>query len=181
VGDPLYRPFRQPLDAALARADSPHTPHDDWLLAQKVLQQLAAGQLGQDSGSIRNALDVPGAGPVAEEVLGDLLSRLDQQGIAPQVEQAYEKALAGDHESIDRIRVGLKLARYYTDHGEEARAQSELDGLRSLYPEDAKRFGIADTLVPTSIPAPARRVPASTWKILSPFSTNVSSPPKSQR
>ena len=168
VGDPLYRPFRVPLDTALAQAGTPRTAHDDWLLVQKVRLEIAAGQVGSDAASIRHALDVPGAGPVVQEALGDMLAGLAQKEAVSQAEDAYEKAIAGAHEPIDRIRVGMKLAQLYTQHGEEARAQSELDGLRSLYPDDARRFGIADTMVPVSIPGnPSAR---KTWAWpLSPF------------
>jgi hypothetical protein len=46
--------------------------------------------------------------------------------------------------------VGLKLAQYYSNHGQDALAQSELQSLREADPEDAKRFGVAGPLVPTS-------------------------------
>ncbi len=150
VGDPLYRPFRQPLELALMHPGMPHTPHDDWLLVQKVQRELVANQLQLKTDSLKHALDVPGAGPVAEEDLGDLLQRLTEPSAAPAIQEAYKKALAGETMAVDRIRVGLKLAQYYSNHGQDARAQAELDELRSLYPEDAKRFGVSGPLVPTS-------------------------------
>jgi uncharacterized protein (TIGR03790 family) len=154
VGDPLYRPFRLPLDSALAQAKKLHTEHDDWLLVQKVQREIVAGKIAANSDSLKRALDVPGAGAVAEEVLGDLLEKLNQSAAGPAAEQAYKKALAGETVSVDRIRVGLKLAQYYGNHGQDARAQAELDALRELDPEDAKRFGVSARLVPTSV-APA--------------------------
>jgi hypothetical protein len=152
VGDPLYRPFRVPLDSALAEATVPHSEHDDWLLLQKVQRELAAGQIEAKTVSLQQALDVPGAGAVAEEGLGDLLEKLNDPAAGTSVEQAYQKALAGERVPVDRIRVGLKLAQYYSNHGLDARAQDELDTLRQLYPEEAKRFGVANPLVPTSVP-----------------------------
>jgi len=154
VGDPLYRPFRQPLDSILARVSVPHTEHDDWLLLQKVQRELVAGQIKAKTDSLRRALDIPGAGTVAEEGLGDLLEKLNEPAAGPAAEQAYKKARAGETVPVDRIRVGLKLAQYYSSHGQDARAQAELDVLRELYPDDAKRFGISNPLVPTSL-APA--------------------------
>ena len=151
VGDPLYRPFRQPLDSALAQASVPHTEHDDWLLLQKVQREIVAGQIEATTGSLQQALDVPGVGAAAEEGLGDLLEKLNDPASGAAVEQAYKKAMAGEKVSVDRIRVGVKLAQYESNHGQEARAQSELDALRGLYPEEAKRFGLSSPLVPTSV------------------------------
>jgi len=151
VGDPLYRPFRLPLDSALARASVPHTEHDDWLLLQKVQRELVAGQIDARTDSLERALDVPGASPVAEEGLGDLLDRLSEAGARAATEQAYKKALAGETVPVDRIRVGLKLAQYYSNHGQDASAQAELDALRELDPDDATRFGVSSRLVPTSV------------------------------
>jgi len=154
VGDPLYRPFRQPLDSALAQAMVPHTEHDDWLLLQKVQRELAAKQIEATTDSLKQALDVPGAGAIAEEGLGDLLEKLNEPLAGPSAELVYKKALAVESVPVDRIRVGLKLAQYYGNHGQDARAQTELDGLRERYPEDAKRFGVSGPLLPTST-APA--------------------------
>jgi hypothetical protein len=151
VGDPLYRPFRQPLDSALAQAGVPHTKHDDWLLLQKVRRELVAGQIEATTDSLQQALDVPGAGAVAEEGLGDLLQNLHDPAAGPSAEQAYQKALTGETIPVDRIRVGLKLAQYYSNHGLDSRAQDELDTLRELYPEEAKHFGVSNPLVPTSL------------------------------
>ena len=150
VGDPLYRPFLQPLDSALAETKIPHTDHDDWLLLQQVQREMVAGQIENKAESLQKALDVPGAGAVAEEGLGDLLEKLNDAGAVPAVEQAYQKAMTGETLPVDRIRVGLKLAQYESNHGQEARAQTELDALRQLYPSDAKRFGVSSSLVPTS-------------------------------
>ena len=147
VGDPLYRPFRQPLEAALAQAGARHGEHDDWLLLQKVRREIIAGRMDDNAGSLRKALEVPGAGAVAEEGLGDLLAKLDDSS----TEQAYRKALAGETMTVDRIRVGLKLADFESRHGEIARAQSELDALQVLYPEAAKLFGISNPLVSTAL------------------------------
>ncbi len=154
VGDPLYRPFRVPLDSALAAAGVPHTDHDDWLLLQQVQRELVAGGIQANPASLEQALDVPGAGAVAQEGLGDLLEKLNDPAAGAFVEQAYQKALAGDTAPVDRIRVGLKLAQYDSNHGKDARAQAELDVLRELFPADAKRFGVSDSLVPTALTPP---------------------------
>jgi len=156
VGDPLYRPFREPLDSALAQAGLHHTSHDDWLLLLKVEREILAGRIAYKPDSLRQALDVPGVGAVAEEGLADLLVNLNDSSAGPVVEKAYQKALASEVAPVDRIRVGLKLAQYYSNHGQDAQAQSQLDSLRNLYPEDAKRFGVSGPLVPTSVPPPRR-------------------------
>jgi uncharacterized protein (TIGR03790 family) len=158
VGDPLYRPFRMPLDSALAHSSVPRAEHDDWLLLQKVQRELVAGQIEANADSLQRALDVPGVGAVAEEGLGDLLGKLNEPAAGPSAVQAYNKALAVEAVPVDRIRIGLKLAQYYGNHNQDARAQAELDVLRQLYPDDAKRFGFASSLVPTST-APTNSAP----------------------
>ena len=157
VGDPLYRPFRLPLDSALARVGVSHTEHDDWHLLQKVQRELASNKIEAKTDSLVRALNVPGAGPIAEEGLGDLLEKMKEPAAGPSAEQAYRKALAKETIPIDRIRVGLKLAQYYSNHGQDAHAQAELDVLRELYPDEAKRFGVSNRLVPTSLAPPAPR------------------------
>ncbi len=171
VGDPLYRPFHVSLDSALAQAAIPHTDHDDWLLLQKVHREIKASQIKVDAESLVRALDVPGAGPVAEEGLGDLLQKLNPSAMAPSVIQAYKKALAQETLPVDHIRVGLKLAQYYSDHGQETNALAELSALRQLEPVDAKRFAVFPTLTPESLapvdtdgnsqptPAPSHNLP----------------------
>jgi hypothetical protein len=151
VGDPLYRPFRLPLDSALARAGQPRTEHDDWILLQTVQREILAGQMVLKTDSLVQALDIPGAGAVAEEGLGDLLQKLNEPPAGPAAEHAYKKAMAEETVPVDRIRVGLKLAQCYSNHGQDARAMAELDILRELYPDDAKNFGVPDPLLPTSL------------------------------
>ena len=138
VGDPLYRPFHTPFDSALAQASSPHTAHDDWLLLQKIQRQLATGKLAATTNNLKRALDVPGAGAVAEEGLGDLLEKVKEPAAGPAAEQAYLKAEAGETVPVDRIRVGLKLADYERNHGDGLRAQAELDSLRESFPQGRK-------------------------------------------
>jgi hypothetical protein len=164
VGDPLYRPFRLPLDSALAHASVPHTEHDDWLLLQKVQREIVAGKIESTTYGLKRALDILGAGPVAEEGLGDLLEKLNEPEAGPAAVEAYKEALTGETVPVDRIRVGLKLAQYYSNHGQDARAEAELDALREFYPGDAKRFGVSSALVPTSaapVNAPENDKPAA--------------------
>jgi uncharacterized protein (TIGR03790 family) len=160
VGDPLYRPFHASLDSALAHTGIPHSEHDDWLLLQKVQREVLAGKLDSTPASLKQALDVPGAGPVAEEGLGDLLVASNDPAAGVAADQAYRKAMTGDKIPIDRIRVGLKLAQYYSNHGQDSRAQAELDVLRELYPDESTRFGVSNLLIPTSA-APVNPPPAS--------------------
>jgi uncharacterized protein (TIGR03790 family) len=171
VGDPLYRPFRVPLDVALSKANDPHTSHDDWLLLQKVQREMNAGQIETTVSSLKQALEVPGAGVVAEEGLGDLLEKIDDPAAESSIEQAYQKALAGESTPVDRIRVGLKLAQYESNHGRDAMAQNQLDTLRELFPDDAKRFGVADPLVPTSSVPPSGLTPKNPAKTYKPQPT----------
>jgi len=170
VGDPLYRPFRVPLVSALDDASTPHADHDDWLLLQKVKREINAHKLFVTTESLQNALEVSGAGPVAEEGLGDMLEKLDDPARPSAAAETYKKALAGDTAPVDRIRVGLKLAQYYLGHGQEARAQAEINTIRELCPEDAARFGLSAPLVPTSVS------PATTTSNPLPSPPNSSSP-----
>jgi len=145
VGDPLYRPFRQPIDSALAEAGTPHTGHDDWVLLQKVQRELLAGEIPNTSDGLKQALEIPGAGPVAEEGLGDLLEKVND---ASGAENAYQKALHADVVPVDSIRVGLKLAECYRGDGHRVRQQGELEYLWSRYPDDARRFAVPNPVVP---------------------------------
>ncbi len=138
VGDPLYRPFRQPLDAAVAQASTPRTAHDDWVLLQKVERDLLDGVMAAKPDTLRFALEIPGAGAVAEEGLGDILAKANEPGVV----NAYQKAINLNPASIDRIRVGLKLADYYAAHKSPSRAKAELDHLWSADPVEARRFGV---------------------------------------
>jgi uncharacterized protein (TIGR03790 family) len=147
VGDPLYRPFRQPLDSAVAAASTPHTSHDDWVLLQKVQRELLAGTLDAKPETLRLALEVPGAGAVAEEGLGDLLLKAND----PSAVSAYKKAMAMDTEAIDRIRVGVKLADYFAAHNSAARAREELDQLWVDNALEARRFGVPSPLSPAAL------------------------------
>ena len=45
VGDPLYRPFREPLNVALSSGTGRHSDHTDWLLLQKVQREIVAGRM----------------------------------------------------------------------------------------------------------------------------------------
>jgi uncharacterized protein (TIGR03790 family) len=159
VGDPLYRPFRVPLETALAAAGTPHSEHDDWLLLQQVRRDIIARQNQVNMDSLQQTLTVPEAGPVAEEGLGDLLDLVHDPHPGYSVDQAYKKAMAEYKLPIDRIRVGLKLAQYYSNHGQDPRAQAQLDMLRQLYPDDATRFGLVP-LVPTTAATPSSGQPA---------------------
>jgi uncharacterized protein (TIGR03790 family) len=153
VGDPLYRPFLKPLDPAIAEASSDHqTDHEDWLLLQKMQRGVEQGVIPAQVDELVKDIEVPGAGPVASEGLGDFLLGLKTANADKAAERAYRKAAVAEIEPIDRIRLALKLADYYNTHGEEAHAQAELDTMRDLFPNDAGRFGVPNTLVPTSIP-----------------------------
>jgi uncharacterized protein (TIGR03790 family) len=152
VGDPLYRPFRQPLESVLTDSPPHSGGHDDWVLLQQVQREIAAGRLVPGADVLKQSLDGPGTGGVAAEGLGDLLEKLNEPAAIPAAEQAYQKAIGLDLDPIDRIRVGLKLAQHDCNHGRDAQAQTELDMLRDLYPADAKRFGVPGQLLPTSIP-----------------------------
>ncbi len=152
IGDPLYRPFRVPLSDALATIRYPHTNHDDWLLLQKVQRDLISGRMAAKVEDLRFGLDVPGAGSVAEEGLGDLLEKLNEPLSSTAAEMAYRRALSLDTEPVEQIRVGLKLAQHYTNRSQDELAQAELRSLRERCPHDAERFGIASSLVPTSAP-----------------------------
>ena len=145
VGDPLYRPFHEPVDVALVDAGATHSRHDDWVLLQKVQRQILAGEIPNTADSVKQALDVPGAGPVADEGLGDMLEKLNDPSDA---EEVYEKAAHANTAPIDSIRVGLKLAECYRANGHRVRQQGEYESLWTRYPIDAKRFAVPNPVVP---------------------------------
>jgi len=164
VGDPLYRPFRKPLDAALADVAIPHTKHDDWLLLQQVNRDIVAGKIEAKTGSLQAKVTVSGAGAVAEEYLGDLLVSLHDSQPGSSVDQAYKKALAAYTLPIDRIRVGLKLAQYYSNRGQDSRAQAQIDMLREQFPVEVTQFGMDGPLVPTAPPVTSEPAATSTQR-----------------
>jgi hypothetical protein len=88
------------------------------------------------------------------EGIADLLGELKDPKADGLAESEYRKAADAESQPIDRIRLALKLANYYSSHGDSARAQTELENMRDLYPDDATRFGIPSPLVPTSVPPP---------------------------
>ena len=153
VGDPLYRPFRQSMDNALADPSLAHSDHHDWLLLQQVQRALAEEKTPIQTTTLEHALNIPGAGAFAQEGLGDLLEKLKDPAASSAAEKAYKKAIALDAAPIDQIRVGLKLAQHYATHGKNALAETELKSLRDHYPQDAQRFGVIDLLTPTLTPS----------------------------
>lgn len=156
VGDPLYRPFRQPLASALAQAGTARSDHADWLRLQQTQRSLAMSELVARVDTLERALDLPWTGPVAREGLGDLLEKQTEPSATSAAEEAYKKAMALDILPVDRIRVGLKLAQHYVNHVQDAQAEAEMKTLRELYPVEAPRFGITNPLAPTtSLPAPS--------------------------
>jgi len=154
VGDPLYRPFAKPIEAALAGTGATHTSHDDWLFLQLVQRAIIANRITPNRATLQRDLDVPGAGAVAYEGLGDLLEKLKDPLAIAAAEKAYKKALALDAQPVDQIRVGLKLAQHYINRAQDEEAQAELKTLRELYPQESQRFGVASQLLPTATPAP---------------------------
>jgi uncharacterized protein (TIGR03790 family) len=151
VGDPLYRPFARPIESALADPGPLHTEHDDWLYLQLVQRAIMAKRITPDSAMLEQDLDLPGAGPVAYEGLGDLLEKLNDPPAIAAAEKAYKKAMSLESQPIDQIRVGLKLAQHYINRAQDEEAEAELKTLRELYPEDSQRFGMAGLLLPTAV------------------------------
>jgi uncharacterized protein (TIGR03790 family) len=139
VGDPLYRPFRRPLEEAIAAA--PPGEHRDWLRLQLLERQLDAHPPAA-AAALATAFQLPNAGAVLNERLGDLMQKVTDPASSDAAEKAYEAALNQSTEPIDRIRIGLKLAQAYASHDEDARAQAELQSLRESFPVDALRFGV---------------------------------------
>jgi uncharacterized protein (TIGR03790 family) len=140
VGDPLYRPFRKPLDAALADSGPSSSDAYDWLLLQKIRREFVDGELSPTVPALEQYLDVPGA--VAQEGLGDLLAKQRESDAIVAAEGAYRNAEELYTQPIDRIRIGIKLAAAYEKNGEGERAADELQRLREAYPLDAGRYGI---------------------------------------
>jgi len=139
VGDPLYRPFQKPIEEAVAAA--PSGPHHDWLLLQQVEQKLA-NQPPTDMTALESAFDVPGAGPILQEHLGDLLQKLSDPAAPAAAAKAYAQALKQSDAPVDCIRIGLKLAQVFISQNKDEQAQAEFQTLRESYPIDAIRFGV---------------------------------------
>jgi hypothetical protein len=148
VGDPLYRPFLVPLDDAIAGIKGPHTPHDDWLLLQQFLQQAGSDRTALPLDTLQKTFATDNSGPVAYEALGDLLLLSKDPQAGPAAEKAYRAALPYLKLPLDRIRLGLKLADYYASHGQPGMAEAEKATLCTLYPEEAKAFGLTPVLAP---------------------------------
>jgi uncharacterized protein (TIGR03790 family) len=165
VGDPLYRPFLAPLGSVVATASLPHTDHDDWLLLQQIRRAIVTRKLDLSPDRLRESIEIPGVGPVAEEGLGDLLVTLNDPHSIVTADQAYQKAADAYDHPIDRIRIGIKMSNYYRSHNKPALAQSQLDMLRQLFPDDAVRFGLVSPPV-ANAPAPvaANQPPSSPRK-----------------
>ncbi len=155
VGDPLYRPFRVPLNEALAAITSTHTVHDDWLVLQQLQRDLHSGQTLATAENLQQSLEIPGAGPAAEEQLADLLQKISGSGTNKVIPQAYKKALAEYKLPIDRIRIGLKLAQYYDNQGFNSLARAQTDMLIQQYPEDSILFGVPGAAPPPTMTANA--------------------------
>jgi uncharacterized protein (TIGR03790 family) len=153
VGDPLYRPFRQPLAEALAQVDKTDSDHHDWLLLQQLQSDLAAGKITASVNTLKHFLNVPGTGAVAQEGLGDLLEKSADSSAGDVAVRAYQNAITLDALPMDRIRIGLKLAQHYANHGQDEQAGIELTSLRDLYPEEAERFGLSGQFAPVVIPS----------------------------
>jgi uncharacterized protein (TIGR03790 family) len=139
VGDPLYQPFQKPIEEAIAAA--PPGPHREWLVLEQIERQLD-DHPPASAAALETAFNVPDAGPILQEHLGDLMQKLSDPAAPADEEKAYLAALRQSSEPIDCIRIGLKLARAYESRNEELRAQAQLQALRDAYPIDALRFGV---------------------------------------
>ncbi len=144
VGDPLYRPFRKPPEQAIA--DAAPGAHRDWLRLQLLERQLDANPPADDAALVA-AFQLPGAGPVLNERLGDLLQKFAGPAPSTATEQAYVLALKQSTEPIDCIRIGLKLARIEVARNEDGRARAQLLWLRQSFPADSVRLGINPSIV----------------------------------
>ena len=162
VGDPLYRPFQQSIDAAVAGDDEqPSSDHHDWLLLQQTQLGLNSGEIPNTVESLVHELDVPGA--VAQEGLGDLLAQLPGAAAQKATVHAYREAETLDLAAIDQIRVGLKLAHYWQGRGHPDEARNIFSTLRALHPAESVTFAVPGAAVEkkatASAPAAAFSVP----------------------
>jgi uncharacterized protein (TIGR03790 family) len=144
VGDPLYRPFQKTLAEAIAA--SPPGAHRDWLRLQDVNRLLDAHPPATAS-ALEAAFALQDAGPVLNEHEGDLLAKLNDPAAPGDAEKAYTLAMDGSAAPVDRIRIGLKLARVDAAQNQQDRAQVTLRALRSAFPVDAARFGVTPQMI----------------------------------
>jgi uncharacterized protein (TIGR03790 family) len=152
VGDPLYRPFKQSIDAAVAGDEPPSADHYDWLLLQQTQLGVNSGEIPDTVESLEHELDVPGA--VAQEGLGDLLAGLTGSAAEKATVRAYREAGTLDRLPVDQIRVGLKLGRFYQAHGKSVEAANVFSTLRGLHPAEAAAFAVPGaTIAPVARPS----------------------------
>ncbi len=146
VGDPLYRPFRKPLDEALAAASTTPSAHGDWLFLQLAQRDLLAGRLEANIGKLEKKFSDFGATAVGNEGLGDILAKFNDPDATPATLRIYQKAFQAATLPIDRIRVGQKMAQYEEKVGQSDRAREQLRLLQQLFPEESKLFGVDTAL-----------------------------------
>jgi hypothetical protein len=165
VGDPLYHPFQKTLDDAVAA--SPPGTHRDWLRLQLVERQLDAHP-PSDAAALATAFQLPDAGPILNERLGDLMQKLNDPAAPAASVKAYQLALKQSTEPVDCIRIGLKLAQQYASQSEDLQAQATLQSLREAYPLDALRLGVT----PAMASATAQARPAQKSQTSTPFDSD---------
>jgi uncharacterized protein (TIGR03790 family) len=153
VGDPLYRPFKRSIEAALADSGPESSDHYDWLLLHQVERGMASREIPDTVSSLEHYLDLPGC--VAQEGLGDLLEGVRDSTAISKAERAFLKANRLATQPIDHIRIGLKLAQLYENHGQGDLAQGELNWLRERFPQEAPTFGLPSPLAPTGTESPS--------------------------
>ena len=148
VGDPLYRPFSRRSIHVLAHASIAHTEHDDWLLCRR--SSATSSQAGSRITLI--ALRAPlrrQAGPLPRRAWATF-GKVERPAAGLAIKKAYRKAMTRKAVPVDQIRIGLSWRNILETTVRTPAAQAELKSLRELYPVDARLFGVASPLVPTS-------------------------------
>ena len=154
VGDPLYRPFRQSIDAAVAGDDESRSDHYGFLLLQQTQLALNSGEIPNTVSSLVHELDIPCA--AAQEGLGDLLAKRPGAAAQKATVHAYGEAQTLDQTPIDQIRVGLELAHYWQSRGRPDEARNIFATLRAVHPKEAVAFAVPG---PPMIPQPGSSSP----------------------
>jgi uncharacterized protein (TIGR03790 family) len=137
IGDPLYRPFKQPLSAALAKAREDEQSNLEWLELQAV--RIGTGDRRAVMGKLASAR---GSTNVAWEAYGDLLSGTLGGAGGSETVFAYERAMALSLTAVDQIRIGVKAAKAFAHQRRWTDCYRILEKLVQRWPGEATTYAI---------------------------------------
>lgn len=164
IGDPLYRPFAQPLSSAIELAQQEKSPTADFLKFQDLRVRLESAEVQSSADEIQQWVTRPEASFAAWEEYGDLRQRPTSNALPSQVE-AYDKALTLVTAPADMARIGLKAAEAHSQLHQWTEAYQALRTVFNAWPQEALFYGLDDmarkiAAQPGAPPIPAGLTPA---------------------